>query len=102
CPCGSLEVGTIRHDRYRSTATSGRLMKNTDPHQNHLSIRPDRSGPSAPPAPASPAHVATAFARSCGGKELWMIDSVAGITSAAPMPMTARAAISWAGEVAKL
>ena len=41
----------------------------------------------------------TAFARSSGGKMLVIVDSVPGMSSAAPMPMTARSAMSWPGDV---
>ena len=59
-------------------------------------------GPSAPPTPAKPAHTATAFGRSWNGKQFMTIERVAGMMNAAPMPITARAAISWLGSLAKL
>ena len=52
------------------------------------------------PTPAVPAHTPIARPRSCGGKTLVMIDSVAGMISAPPMPMNARVAISWSAEPA--
>jgi hypothetical protein len=42
----------------------------------------------------TPAHVPIALPRSCGGKAFEMIDSVAGIMNAAPMPWAARQATS--------
>ena len=42
----------------------------------------------------TPAQVPIALPRSCGGKALVMIESVAGIISAAPMPWIARLATS--------
>ena len=51
--------------------------------------------PSTPPAPANPAHTAIAFGRSCGGKTLVNSDSVDGMISAAPMPITQRVRMSW-------
>ncbi len=50
--------------------------------------------PSVPPAVAKPAQMPTALARSSGGKTLVIVESVPGISSAAPMPIAARSAIS--------
>ena len=52
-------------------------------------------GPIAPPAPANPAHIAIALKRSRGGKTTLMIESVAGMMNAAPLPMMARPTITW-------
>ena len=101
CPSGSREVGTMKPTRTMSRRTSGMLIRKTELQPNHLSIRPLSNGPMAPPAPARPAQVATALARSWGGNEFWMIESVAGMTSAAPMPMTARAPMRVAAESAR-
>ena len=79
----------------------GRLTRNTDPHQKRSSSRPEASGPSAAPLPEMPAQMAIAFACSRRGKTLVRIDSVDGITNAAPTPITARATISIAGSSAK-
>ena len=49
----------------------------------------------AAPAPEMPAHTAIALARSRVGKTLVRIESVDGMTNAAPTPMIARAAITW-------
>ena len=51
----------------------------------------------AAPLPEMPAQMAIALARSRAGKTLVRIDSVDGMTNAAPMPMIARAAMSIAG-----
>ena len=45
-------------------------------------------GPSATPTPAVAVQMAIAFGRSSAGNTLVMIDSVAGMMSAAPTPMT--------------
>ena len=58
-------------------------------------------GPSATPMPAVPAHTPIARPRSAGGKTLVMIERVAGMISAPPMPMNARVAISWSALPAK-
>ena len=72
----------------------GRLTRNTEPHQKCSSSRPDAIGPIAAPAPEMPAQMAIALARSRAGNTLVRIDSVDGMTNAAPTPMIARAAIS--------
>ena len=78
----------------------GRLMRNTDPHQKCSRRKPDATGPTAAPLPEMPAQIAIAFARSRAGKTLVRIESVDGMTNAAPTPMIARAAISIADESA--
>ena len=55
------------------------------------------SGPSATPTPAVAAQMPIAFGRSELGKTFVMIESVAGMISALPMPMKARVAMSWVG-----
>ena len=51
----------------------------------------------APPA-ATPTHVPTALPRSSGGKTVVITESVTGMINAAATPITARSAISGAGE----
>ena len=75
----------------------GRLTRNTEPHQKCSSSRPEASGPIAAPLPEMPAQMAIALARSRAGNTLVRIDSVDGMTNAAPMPMIARATMSMAG-----
>ena len=48
------------------------------------------SSPSVPPVPAKPAQMPTALARSSGGNTLVIVDRVPGMSSAAPMPISAR------------
>ena len=50
--------------------------------------------------PAVPAHTPIALPRSFVGKTLVMIESVAGMMNAPPMPMKARVAMSWSDVVA--
>ena len=52
--------------------------------------KPPTTGPSASASAETPAQVPIALPRSCGGKAFVMIESVAGIMKAAPMPWTAR------------
>ena len=47
-----------------------------------------------------PAQTPIALPRSLGGKTLVMIDSVAGMMNAPPMPMNARVAMSWSALLA--
>ena len=62
----------------------GTLTKKTDPHEKCSSRKPLTTGPTAAPPPEIPAHTAMALPRSCGGKTLVRIESVAGMTNAAP------------------
>ena len=80
-----------------ATTTTTTLVRKIEPHQKCSSSQPLMTPPSATPTPAKPAQIAMACGRSSGGNTWARIDSVAGITNAAPMPMTARAAISCAG-----
>ena len=77
----------------------GRLTRNTEPYQKCSRSSPEATGPIAAPAPEMPAQMAIALARSRAGKTLARIDSVDGMTNAAPTPMMAREAISIAGRV---
>ena len=58
------------------------------------------SGPSTPARPAVAAHTPIALPRSRAGNTLVMIDSVAGMMNAPPMPMNARVAMSCSDDVA--
>jgi hypothetical protein len=73
-------------------------MRKTEPHQNFSSSAPPTTGPIATARPTAPAQTPIALPRSRGSKTLEMIDSVDGMTAAPPMPMSARAQISWVGE----
>jgi hypothetical protein len=73
---------------------------NTDHHENHSSSRPPASGPSPIPTAASAAQMAIALPRSSPVKTLAMIERVAGMISAAPIPIPARTSISWPAELA--
>ena len=59
--------------------------------------KPPLIGPSAVATPAIAAHNPMARPRSSGGNVLVMIDSVAGMMNAPPMPMNARVTINWFG-----
>ena len=83
-----------------ATATTATLVRKIEPHQKCCSSQPLVTPPRPAPTPANPAQMAIARRRSSGGKTWASTDSVAGMTSAAPTPMRARAAISWPDELA--
>jgi hypothetical protein len=75
--------------RIAPTAT-GRLRKKIDCQLTLCTSRPPRTGPMASAIAETPAQVPIALPRSAGGNALVMIDSVAGIIIAEPMPWIAR------------
>ena len=81
------------------TAT-GRLMKKIARQETCSVSAPPTTGPIASARAETPAQVPIALPRSSGGKALEMIDRVAGIMNAAPMPWIARPPTSqaWSGE----
>ena len=98
---GSREVGTNSWPSTRATTTTGTLTRKTEPHQKCSSSQPPVTGPMATAMPAVADQMAMAWARSFRSvKTLVRIDSVAGMISAAPMPMIARVAMRWLASVA--
>ena len=97
----SRESGANAHTAATTASAIGTLTSKVEPHQNPSSRPPVMIGPSDPPAPAKPAQMAIALMRSCGGKIDVMIDRVAGMMNAAPMPMRPRLAITCVGLVAR-
>jgi hypothetical protein len=73
---------------------NGTFSRNTEPHQKWASSSPPTTGPIATPMPTAMAQMPMARGRSAGSNTLLMIDSVCGITAAAPRPIAARAQIS--------
>jgi hypothetical protein len=69
---------------------TGRLRKKMARQLTLSARKPPTTGPMASADADTPAHVPIALPRSSGGKALVMIESVAGIMNAAPMPWTAR------------
>ena len=82
-------------------AATGKLRKKIDCHETLSTKKPPTTGPIASAIADTPAQVPIALPRSCGGKALEMIESVAGIMNAAPMPWTARPVISHASDCEK-
>ncbi len=91
----SRELGANAATAATMASTTGTLTSRVEPHQKPSSSPPVTMGPIEAPAPANPAQTAMARGRSSGGKIDVMSDSVAGMMNAAPMPITARLAISW-------
>ncbi len=81
--------------------TTGTLTSSTEPHQKCSSRKPPVTGPIARPSAETPAHTPMARPRSRGSRNtLVMMDRVAGMMNAAPMPMTQRKAMSCPDEPA--
>ncbi len=81
-----------------ATAARTTFSPNTDGH-DHTSRRiPEVSSPRIAAPPATAAQTLTARVRCSAAKVPVMVDRVAGITSAAPRPRTARKAISSVAE----
>ena len=91
--CSSTWCGHDGDDADERGAASPAVTRKIEPHQNCSSSAPDTRMPSVPPAPAKPAQMPTALARSSGGNTLVMVDSVPGMRSAAPRPVSARSAM---------
>ncbi len=100
--CGSRESGTTCIAPTKAATSSGTLIQNTDDHEKLRMSAPPTIGPSAMPAPLAAVHAAIALARSRGSPNtLTRIDSVVGMISAPPTPITPRAAISVVVDVAE-
>ena len=84
---GSRDAGTHHAARTSVISTMGTLTRNTEPHQKCASNTPPMTGPAAVAMPATPDHTAIAWPRSSSGKTLPIVDSVAGIAHAPPMPI---------------
>ena len=78
----------------RAMATIGTFTRNTLPQEKCESSRPPSVGPMMTPTPATADQAAIACGRSRGGNTAFRIESVAGMTKAAPSPITTRSAIS--------
>ena len=97
--CSSERVlGTTRITPMHDSAARPAVTRKIEPHQNCSSSTPDTRMPRVPPAPAKPAQMPTALARSSGGNTLVMVDSVPGMRSAAPRPVSARSPMSGPAE----
>ena len=92
---GSRESGTRCKAPMNAATSSGTLIQNTDDHEKLRIRAPPTIGPTAMPAPLAAVQPAIALARSRGSPNtLTRIDSVVGMSSAPPTPMTLRPAMS--------
>ena len=92
---GSCDSGTRKKPSTRPTITIGTFTMKIEPHQKCSSRKPPVIGPSPMPSADTPAHTPIALPRSVGSVNTFvMIDSVAGMMNAPPMPISARVAIS--------
>ena len=69
-------------------------MRNTQRHDAIPINQPPRNGPIAVATPPRPDHAPIARARSCAANVAWIIARLPGVSSAAPTPCSARAAMS--------
>ena len=92
---GSRLSGTSLMPRSSATIATGTLIRKTELHEKTSRSNPPARGPRPMPMAAVPAHTPMARPRSSRGKTLVMIDSVAGMISAAPRPMRTRSTMSW-------
>ena len=92
---GSFDSGRTKCPIETAITTTGTFTRKTDPHQKWARRSPPTAGPSALPSALTAAQIPMARPRSLGSvKRLVRIESVAGMMSAAPIPMHARAAIT--------
>ncbi len=97
-PCDS---GISSATATSATATTGTLIRKTEPHQKLSSSQPPSSGPTGKAMNVAP--ITTAMARGCssGANSTGSTAIDIGKITAAPRPSTARAAISSPGDPAK-
>jgi hypothetical protein len=99
---GSADSGTKRMVPTMAMAARATLSPNTDRHDHSSRRAPAASSPSTAPPPATAAQMLTARVRCSPAKVPVMVDRVAGMTSAAPRPRTARRPISSLGVLAAM
>ena len=91
---GLRDSGSNHAPRPMTSAMTGRLIRNTEPHQKFSSSAPPTRGPSAMPLAAAADQIAIARVRSIGSvKMLRISDSVEGMIVAPATPSSRRAAM---------
>ncbi len=95
---GSLESGTSTAMAITATTTTGTLTRKTEPHQKCSRSSPPVIGPMAMPRPTLPAQRPMALGCSSRSKTFIRTARVAGMTKAAPKPITARQVTSSPGD----
>ena len=91
---GSLVSGTWRVETATTTAASGRLIRKIHRQPTESMSQPPTNGPTAPATPPRPDQAPMALGRSLAANDAWMIASEPGVSSAPPMPCSARAPMS--------
>ncbi len=92
---GLRDSGSTRMPATSTTASTGRLIRNTEPHQKLFSSAPPTIGPSAIPPALIPVQMPIAVVRSLGSVNTFrMIDRVDGMIVAPAMPSRPRLTIS--------
>src|SRR4051794_38752198 len=98
---GFRESGTRWSAPNNATMRSGTFTQNTDDHEKLRMSAPPAIGPRAMPSPLAAVHTAMALARSRGSPNtLTRMDSVVGMMSAPPTPITERPTMSAVVDVA--
>ena len=97
---GSADSGTNRSVPTSASAAKTTLTPKIDRHERPVSSAPETSSPKIAAPPATAAQMLTALVRFAGGNVPVIVDNVAGITSAAPKPITPRNPISSVAESA--
>ena len=95
---GPWSRGPAAPSRPARRPRSGTLTRKTEPHQKCSSSRPPVIGPMAIARPTPPAQMPMALGCSSRSKTFIRMARVAGITKAPPRPISARKAMSSAGE----
>src|SRR5215469_2639588 len=90
----SLDSGTWRTPAAMITAATGRLIAKISRQDTAWTSHPPRNGPIAVATPDRPDQAPIALPRSAGANDASMMARLPGVISAAPIPCTARAAIS--------
>ncbi len=90
----SFDSGTTTAHKSTHRSAKGTLIRNTACHVKVWTAQPPTKRPMGAPMPAMAAQMPMALGRSSRGKTVTTIESVAGMTIAAPRPMTARAAMT--------
>lgn len=90
----AFDGGTSASAPTTATIAMGTLIRKVDPQAWSSRSQPATSGPTAMARPEVAVQPVMALARSPRGKIATSRDKVAGMTTAAPTPMTARAAMT--------
>ncbi len=93
-----LDSGTRKTTAVSAITATGRLTRNSEPHQKWSSSEPPISGPAAKPRELTELQMPMARGRSSSSKICMTTARVVVTSRAPPIPMPARAATSWPGD----